>query len=268
MRNSPVSTAILIICVILYFIEQTNGHPEDADTAIRYGAMYAPMVKKGQYWRLVSACFVHFGIWHIIANMYSLYALGPGAEAILGSVPFAVLYLGSGFCGNLVTYLRDEKRGRNSVSAGASGAIFGLMGAFLVIALDPRYRDQPGLWRGKQEDQPVGPSGRAGIRNDHHLCPAPVCLRRGRSINEQHGRLQNQKVRWKDLCRMDDSRGLCRRHALWHARDGVSCRQLYGGVQPCAEEKAPPPEADMLQESDAFCRRLSFILKTGWFSAI
>ena len=140
MRNSPVSTAILIICVILYFVEQTNGHPENADTAIRYGAMYAPMVKRGQYWRLVSACFVHFGIWHIIANMYSLYALGPGAEAILGSVPFAVLYLGSGFCGNLVTYLRDEKRGRNSVSAGASGAIFGLMGAFLVIALDPRYR--------------------------------------------------------------------------------------------------------------------------------
>ncbi len=73
MRNSPVSTAILIICVILYFIEQTNGHPENADTAIRYGAMYAPMVKRGQYWRLVSACFVHFGIWHIIANMYSLY---------------------------------------------------------------------------------------------------------------------------------------------------------------------------------------------------
>lgn len=140
MRNSPVSTAILILCVILYFVEQANGHPENTDTAIRSGALYTPLVKRGQYWRLVSACFVHFGVWHIIANMYSLYALGPSLETFLGSFPFAVLYLGSGIGGNLVTVLRDEKRGSAGVSAGASGAIFGLMGAFLVIALDPRYR--------------------------------------------------------------------------------------------------------------------------------
>ena len=140
MRSAPFSTAVLLICVILYFVEQAGGHPEDPNTAVRYGAMYAPLVRKGQYWRLVSACFVHFGVWHIIANMYSLYALGPGLEALLGSVPFAVLYLGSGFFGNLVTYLRDKKRGSGSVSAGASGAVFGLMGAWLMIALDPRFR--------------------------------------------------------------------------------------------------------------------------------
>lgn len=139
MRNAPVSTAILVICVLVFFIEQAKGGSEKTGTALRFGAMYTPYVKKGQYWRLVTSIFVHFGVWHIIANMYSLYALGPAAEQVFGSGAFLIIYLGAGIFGNLLTMARESKTGHYAVSAGASGAIFGLMGAFLVLALNPQY---------------------------------------------------------------------------------------------------------------------------------
>ena len=83
----------------------------------------------GEWWRLVTSAFLHGSFLHIAFNMYVLFALGPALERILGHVRFLVLYLVAALGGGIASYAFSDIR---SVSVGASGAIFGLMGALLV----------------------------------------------------------------------------------------------------------------------------------------
>ncbi len=95
------------------------------------GLDYVPGVADGAYWQLVTSMFAHVEIWHIAFNMFALYALGPQLELVLGRARFLALYLLSGLAGStLVYWLADEY----SATLGASGAVFGLMGALLVVA--------------------------------------------------------------------------------------------------------------------------------------
>jgi membrane associated rhomboid family serine protease len=95
------------------------------------GTEFVPGVADGSYWQLVTSMFAHVEIWHIAFNMVALYALGPQLELVLGRARFLALYLLSGLAGStLVYWLADE----GSATLGASGAVFGLMGALLVIA--------------------------------------------------------------------------------------------------------------------------------------
>ena len=84
--------------------------------------------------------FLHFGPVHLLCNMVSLYNLGPSLETAFGPLRYLLLYLLSGLAGNLLTWLRDLRTPRPAVSAGASGAIFGLLGAYLAFALLPSTR--------------------------------------------------------------------------------------------------------------------------------
>lgn len=88
-------------------------------------------VSQGEYYRLITAMFFHFGFLHIVFNMLALLQLGPGLEALLGRARFLALYLGAGFCGNVATYLLGSSGG---FAAGASTAIFGIFGAYFVVA--------------------------------------------------------------------------------------------------------------------------------------
>ena len=88
-------------------------------------------VAGGQYYRLLTSAFMHYGIVHILFNMYALYVLGPPLERHLGRLRFLTLYLLSALGGSVVVYLFS---GLNAATAGASGAIFGLFGATLVAA--------------------------------------------------------------------------------------------------------------------------------------
>ncbi len=89
-------------------------------------------VSDGAYWQLVTNMFAHVEIWHIAFNMLALWVLGPQLELVVGRVRFLALYLLSGLAGSTFVYwLSDE----SSATLGASGAIFGLMGALLVVAL-------------------------------------------------------------------------------------------------------------------------------------
>jgi membrane associated rhomboid family serine protease len=87
-------------------------------------------VAAGQYYRLFTAAFMHGGILHIVFNMWVLYLLGPQLESVLGRARFLTLYLVSALGGSAVSFLFSPP---NAPSVGASGAIFGLMGATLVI---------------------------------------------------------------------------------------------------------------------------------------
>lgn len=139
--KAPVTTALIVINIIVFIIETVSGGSDRTDIAIRFGAQYSPFVlEKKQYYRLFTAMFLHFGFIHIMCNMWSLYNIGPTIELVFGKWRYIIIYLGAGLAGNLLTLLIEARRGQFSVSAGASGAVFGLMGAYLVLALLPRFR--------------------------------------------------------------------------------------------------------------------------------
>jgi rhomboid protease GluP len=98
---------------------------------VRFGALYGPLVYQGDLWRLLSCQFVHIGFMHIGFNMYVLYAIGRDLENIYGRVAFLLIYLFAGTFGALASLWAHPI----SLSAGASGAIFGLAGATLSFYL-------------------------------------------------------------------------------------------------------------------------------------
>ncbi len=141
MRTDAVVTLILIaVNGILFAAETIAGGSTKISVARKFGAYYYPDVQNGQWYRLFTAMFLHFGPFHIACNMYSLYNLAPALERFFGVSLFLLLYLASGVAGNVATYLKDQKTGRYAVSAGASGAVFGLLGAWLVLTLSPEVR--------------------------------------------------------------------------------------------------------------------------------
>jgi len=105
-----------------------------ADSLLRWGADYGPLTTHGQWWRMFTSTFVHIGILHIAMNMYILFISGPFVEKLFGNLGFAVLYLLAGLGGSLTSLAWHPML----VSAGASGAIFGVYGGLLAYLLMQR----------------------------------------------------------------------------------------------------------------------------------
>jgi membrane associated rhomboid family serine protease len=103
------------------------------------GTTWIPGVSDGAYWQLITSTFTHEAIWHIGFNMLALYVLGPQLEMVLGRARFLALYLLSGLAGSALVYWAA---GEYQSTLGASGAVFGLMGALLVVALKMRANPQ------------------------------------------------------------------------------------------------------------------------------
>jgi len=128
----------LIIMNVLYFLYlEIVGSSENAYFMYEKGAMYAPAVLEGgEYYRLVTAMFMHFGIRHIVNNMIVLFALGDNLERALGHVKYLIFYLICGIGSNWVSMMANRADSA-AVSAGASGAIFGVVGGlFYAVAIN------------------------------------------------------------------------------------------------------------------------------------
>lgn len=97
--------------------------------------MIPGMIAQGQWYRLISAAFLHGGFLHIAFNMYALYFLGPELERFFGRIRFAIIYFLAALGGGVATYYFSDV---NTVSVGASGAIFGLMGASIAVGHEVR----------------------------------------------------------------------------------------------------------------------------------
>ncbi len=115
------------------------GADETACGLIGGSATWSPGVVEGAVWQLLTSMFTHVEVLHIGFNMLALWILGPQLEGLLGRVRFLVVYLGAGLAGStLVYWLADEQ----SATMGASGSVFGILGALLVVVLkrggDPR----------------------------------------------------------------------------------------------------------------------------------
>lgn len=143
-RNTrrPTMTIILIVInVMVYLAETAAGGSQNTQVALRFGALYTPFViVRGEYYRVFTSMFLHFGISHIASNMVSLYVIGNVVEAYYGRIRFLIIYMLSGIGGGLFTIWIELQQGNYSLMAGASGAIFGVMSAFVVFAVNPVTR--------------------------------------------------------------------------------------------------------------------------------
>jgi len=113
----------------------------DAEAMIALGGDFAPLTCGGQPWRLVTAMFLHFGVIHLGMNMVCLYQVR-FVERMLGRAEYLALYLASGLVGGLVSLALHPL----AVGAGASGAVFGMFGAFTGVLLVRRKRLDPQVW--------------------------------------------------------------------------------------------------------------------------
>src|SRR5690625_6084003 len=115
---------------MMFFILEINGGSTDVETLIQFGAKYNPAMIDGEWWRLISSMFLHIGFFHLAMNMLALYYLGVAVERIYGSRRFLMIYFLAGIAGSLTSFAFSI-----NVSAGASGAIFGLFGAMLFFGI-------------------------------------------------------------------------------------------------------------------------------------
>ncbi len=129
MKKPIVTYALIALNVIIFVLMYILGNgSDDAYTLLAFGANYGPLVEAGEWWRLITSSFLHIGILHLICNMYCLYIVGPQLESFFGKAKYLFIYLISGVIGSLFSVLFTD-----SLSAGASGAIFGLFGALLYF---------------------------------------------------------------------------------------------------------------------------------------
>ena len=117
--------------MVLHGVSATSPTPEDL---IRFGANATDLTVGGQWYRLVTATFVHVGIIHLATNMWCLYNLGLLGEPLLGRWGLVVTYVLTGVAGNLLSLLVNiVTRNVSGVGAGASGAVFGIAGILIVL---------------------------------------------------------------------------------------------------------------------------------------
>ena len=135
-----VTLALVLINIVIYAVLEALGDTENSRFMVEHGAMATSLVLEGQYWRLFTSMFLHFGFEHLAYNMFSLFFLGDILERIVGPVRFLVIYLLGGLGGSLVSFFMSSRSGLYRVSAGASGAIFAVMGALFYIAIRNRKR--------------------------------------------------------------------------------------------------------------------------------
>ena len=130
--KNPIITYVFIAINVLVFVFGifTNTH----EYIINTFANYAPYIKDGEYYRLFTSMFVHANLLHILFNMYALYLLGKEAESFFGKWKFLAIYILSGLSGSLLSILLNPV----TPSVGASGALFGILGALLYFGYNFR----------------------------------------------------------------------------------------------------------------------------------
>ncbi len=139
-RTAYVNLTIIAVNFIYFGYLEVIGSTESSMFMIAHGAMFVPLVLQGEYWRLLTAVFMHFGIGHIINNMIVLYVLGDNLERALGSFKYLIFYLVCGIGANAASMLFEIQTDAAAVSAGASGAVFGVVGGLIYAVAVNRGR--------------------------------------------------------------------------------------------------------------------------------
>jgi rhomboid protease GluP len=142
-KKEPVTVGLILINIIVFLAVECTGSSQNTMHMLDCGAAYTPMIiEGGEYYRLFTCMFLHFGIEHLLNNMLVLFVLGQRLEPVLGKVKFILVYLLGGLGGNIFSLLMETKKAEYAVSAGASGAVFAVMGAMLYVVIRSRGRIQ------------------------------------------------------------------------------------------------------------------------------
>ena len=140
-KKAYVVWGLLAVNLLVFFILEAGGSTENGYYLYRNGAMLTSAITEDhEYWRLFTAKFLHFGASHVFNNMLALFAIGTILENGIGHGRMAAIYLLSGLGANLFSHLLRVRAGEDVLSAGASGAVFGLMGAMIFAGLFARER--------------------------------------------------------------------------------------------------------------------------------
>lgn len=141
-RTASFTTLMLIICWVVFGLDfLLPKNPDGLGTLQQLGVLDPKLVTEGQYWRLITCGFVHFGLLHILFNSYALFQVGALVEYVYGTPRYALIYLGALLGGSIAAYLTTI--GTQTITAGASGAIMGVFGAMVVLGfkLPPLRRE-------------------------------------------------------------------------------------------------------------------------------
>jgi rhomboid protease GluP len=134
--SSPTYVLILLNVFVFVFMLLTGDLGDCTSLTCQVMAQTGEAVFQGEYWQLLTSMFVHFGFLHIIFNMFALYYFGRLNETYFSFRSFLVIYFASGFLGNVVSLFMLPVA---TLSGGASGAIFGLVGSYVAIARRARH---------------------------------------------------------------------------------------------------------------------------------
>jgi len=160
-RPSTFTFVFLAVNVLIFLLMSSAGPggSENNEVLRAYGAKYNSLINEGEWWRLVTPVFLHIGWLHLFVNMYSLFILGPYVEKLYGSARFVFFWIATGVAGVVASYLASGSgmhsgvvarflfRGGDGPSAGASGALFGLIGVLFVFGIKFRRELPEGFKR-------------------------------------------------------------------------------------------------------------------------
>jgi rhomboid protease GluP len=142
-KNYIVTPVLLYINVAIFILMVISGVdfliPSSPDL-VAWGANYKPMTLAGEWWRLITSCFLHIGIIHLLFNMYALLQIGYILESLLGRSRFLITYFITGIAGSITSAWWHD----NAVSAGASGALFGMFGFYIALLTTNLIKNKSG----------------------------------------------------------------------------------------------------------------------------
>ena len=131
-KKYPVISVLIVMKLVVYLLGLIPGI---GNNLYALGIAYNYSISQGEYWRLITAMFLHGGFLHLLFNMFGLYVFGPELEQLAGKLRFFSIYFISGLLANVATYVVEPL---NYASLGASGAIFGIFGAYLALVYHTR----------------------------------------------------------------------------------------------------------------------------------
>ncbi|KHF37393.1 rhomboid family intramembrane serine protease [Paenibacillus sp. FSL M7-1455] len=134
LKYYPITTILFVANIVMYLILVFNGGASDNNTIIRFGAL-TNVEGMNEWWRYVTSLFLHGGFSHLLFNDFAILVFCPPLERLLGAWRYALLYLLSGVIGNILSVAHYNRLGETLLTLGASGAVYGVYGAYLYIAL-------------------------------------------------------------------------------------------------------------------------------------
>ena len=141
LRKEPVTAGLILLNILVFLAVEFTGSSQNTMHMLDCGAAYTPMiVQGGEYYRLFTCMFLHFGIEHLLNNMLVLFVLGSRLERVIGKIKFLLIYLLGGVLGNVISLYLELHAQNFAVSAGASGAVFAVMGAMIYIVIRNKGR--------------------------------------------------------------------------------------------------------------------------------